>query len=272
MRTRTPMRVLLVVALTLALLPMLSTFAPGGQVAGFTTASPAAADQIWYQSVGRASATAACEKSTTTELAAGWTDWAPSWDTWVNGGNGGFVCNRHITWAYDTPPVSCAAGAGAANTCVLGATGPGGGIVFYVDDSAATGSRYMEAATADLTAIAWCSITGTAITGTFGTAIGTGNANTNLMVAGGACTSGAANSARAYGTATAPAGSWFLPNLFELNQLYVQRTVVGGFAADGYWSSSQFDAPNAWAQSFGNGYQNNGSKVTTLNVRPVRAF
>ncbi len=62
MGTRTPMRVLLVVALTLALLPMLSTFAPGGQVAGFTTASPAVADQIWYQSVGRASATAACEK------------------------------------------------------------------------------------------------------------------------------------------------------------------------------------------------------------------
>ncbi len=130
----------------------------------------------------------------------------------------------------------------------------------------------MEAATADLTAIAWCSITGTAITGTFGTAIGTGNANTNLMVAGGACTSGAANSARAYGTATAPAGSWFLPNLFELNQLYVQRTVVGGFAAGPYWSSSQFDEGNAWGQFFGNGYQNNGSKVTTLNVRPVRAF
>jgi len=46
MRTRTPMRVLLVAALMLALLPTLSTFAPGGQVAGFTTASPAVADQI----------------------------------------------------------------------------------------------------------------------------------------------------------------------------------------------------------------------------------
>jgi hypothetical protein len=281
MRTRTPMRVLLTIALTLALLPMLSTFAPGGQVGGFTTASPAVADQVWYQSVGRVSATAACEKSTTTELAQGWTDWAPSWDTWVNSGNGGFVCNRHITWAYDTPPVSCAAGAGAAGTCVVGNIGPGGGIVFYVDDSNATGSRYLEAATADLTAIAWCSNTSSAIAGveTFTTAgsapaIGGGNANTNAMLAGSpaACTSGAAVSARAYGTATAPAGSWFLPNLAELNQLYVQRTVVGGFAAVNYWSSSQLDAGDAWYQYFGSGGQSYAGKGNALGVRPVRAF
>jgi len=106
MRTRTHFRVLLVAALTLAFLPMLSTFAPGGQVAGFTTASPAVADQIWYQSVGRAGTTAACQASTATDLAVGWTDWAPSWAKWVNGGNGGFVCNRQITWAFDSVPPS----------------------------------------------------------------------------------------------------------------------------------------------------------------------
>jgi hypothetical protein len=286
MRTRTPIRVLLTIALTLALLPMLSTFAPGGQVAGFTTASPAMADQVWYQSVGRASATAACDKSTVTELAAGWTDWAPSWDTWVNGGNGAFVCNRHITWAYDSVPpsssgsssVTCATGGGAAGTCVLGNTGPGGGKVFYVDDSAATGSRYLEAATADLTAIAWCSNTSSAIAGveTFASAgsapaIGGGNANTNAMLAGG-CTSGAAVSARAYGTATAPAGSWFLPSLAELNALYVQKDVVGGFAAVYYWSSSQDVASDAWYQDFANGNQNTDDKGEAFNVRPVRAF
>jgi len=40
---------------------------------------PAAADQIWYQSVGRTSATATREKSSLTDLTAGWTDWTPSW-------------------------------------------------------------------------------------------------------------------------------------------------------------------------------------------------
>jgi hypothetical protein len=103
--------------------------------------------------------------------------------------------------------------------------------------------------------------------------IGFGKTNTDLMVAGG-CTSGAAVSARAYGTATAPAGSWFLPSLAELNQLYVQRTVVGGFAAGPYWSSSQDGAYafNAWYQFFVSGSQNNADKLNPLNVRPVRAF
>jgi len=276
---RTPLRVLLTIALTLALLPMLSSFAPGGQIAGFTTASPAVANKIWYQSVGRASETAACEKSTVAELAAGWTQWAPSWEQWVNGGKGGFVCNRHITWAYDTPPVSCATGGGAAGTCVVGATGPGGGIVFYVNEANATGSRYMEAATADLAGThVWCPLPGSLITGVetitvaSASVIGSGKTNTDLMVAGGACTSGAAVSARAYGTATAPAGSWFLPSLSELNALYGQRDVVGGFAAVDYWSSSQFDAPFAWFQNFDRGTQSNGFKDNLMHVRPVRAF
>jgi len=274
MRSRTSLRFLLVAALTLAFLPMLSSFAPGGQVAGFTTASPAVANKVWYQSVGRASETAACEKSTVAELAAGWTQWAPSWEQWVNGGNGGFVCNRHITWAYDTPPVSCAAGAGAAGTCVLGATGPGGGKVFYVNETNATGSRYMEAALsgwntgADPT-MAWCNDSITSL-GTFGTAIGTGKANTDLMVAG--CTSGAAVTVRAY--RGGGLSDWFLSSKDELNELYLQKDVVGGFTAFYYWSSSQNDAIFAWIETFDDGEQReDGSKdFRTVHVRPVRAF
>jgi hypothetical protein len=101
--------------------------------------------------------------------------------------------------------------------------------------------------------------------------IGSGKTNTDLMVAGG-CTSGAAVSARAYGTATAPAGSWFLPSLAELNALYAQKDVVGGFAAGNYWSSSQDGANFAWFQNFGNGGQAGASKNGALDVRPVRAF
>ncbi len=176
-------------------------------------------------------------------------------------------------------PRTCATGGGAADMCVVGDTGPGGGIVFYVNEANATGSRYLEAAPntwnggGDLDpGIVWCSNTSTAITGAFGTVIGTGKANTDLMVAVGACTSGAANSVRGY-----PGGgvSWFLPSKDELNQLYLEKDVVGGFAASLYWSSSQ--APGeavawAWVQYFVNGNQGQGYKSNHNRVRPVRAF
>jgi hypothetical protein len=66
-------------------------------------AGSASADEVWYQSVGRASAEAPCPVSTGTELAAGWTQWSPSWAQWGNQGKGGFVCDRQITWAYNYP-------------------------------------------------------------------------------------------------------------------------------------------------------------------------
>lgn len=48
--------------------------------------------------------------------------------------------------------------------------------------------------------------------------------------------------------------------------------VVGGFASDNYWSSSQNNTNNAWNQNFDNGNQNNDNKNNTLQVRPVRGF
>jgi hypothetical protein len=182
---------------------------------------------------------------------------------------------------------TCATGDGAANTCVVwkaasGDTskniGPGGGKVFYVDENAATGSRYMEAApntwdggSAD-PGIAWCSNTTTLIAGTFGTAIGTGKTNTDNMVA--ACTSGAANSVRGYSSPGAPAGSWSLPSKEELNALNVwslQNPNAGGLTGNRYWSSSQDGATLAWglSTSAGPGF---AAKDSPLSVRPVRAF
>lgn len=67
--------------------------------AGLLAAPAVSADQIWYQSVGRASSTATCQDSTATELASGWTPWRGSYEQWMNGGRGGFTCTRNITWA-----------------------------------------------------------------------------------------------------------------------------------------------------------------------------
>ncbi len=169
--------------------------------------------------------------------------------------------------------VTCATGGGAADTCVVGDTGPGGGKVFYVNEANATGSRYLEAAPNTWSGgsvdpnFKWCSPQDELITGTFGTAIGTGEANTDLMFAG--CSSGAANSVRGY---TGGGVSWFLPSLDELNQLYLEKDVVGGFGAGPYWSSSQYSAVFAWSRPFDGGGQAHDGKGIAFPVRPVRAF
>ncbi len=185
---------------------------------------------------------------------------------------------------------SCATGGGAANTCALGNTGPGGGKVFYVNNAAATGSRYMEAVVAGMTPAwddnngglryPWCVGFGKMNNVITGTAIGAYLVNTNNMVA--ACTYGAANSVRAYTGGGLPAGSWSLPSLNELNALDISG--VGGLWANmPYWSSTQHnvastqnDVPWAWSQNVGYGggsaHQGFGSKDSDLFVRPVRAF
>jgi hypothetical protein len=67
-------------------------------------------------------------------------------------------------------------------------------------------------------------------------------------------------------------GNWYLPSKYELNLLYQQKVVVGGFASYYYWSSSEYDANLAWFQGFSNGNQNVYGKDSTFDVRAVRAF
>jgi hypothetical protein len=66
---------------------------------------------------------------------------------------------------------------------------------------------------------------------------------------------------------------WFLPSVDELNLLYQQRAVVGGFYNDIYWSSTEQDDVFAWGQYFifpsSPGYT---FKDIPLRVRAVRAF
>ena len=70
-------------------------------------AAPASADEVWHQSIGRASASAQCPTSTAEELGAGWSAWGASWEQWNNNGQGGFVCSRSITWASHATSVRC---------------------------------------------------------------------------------------------------------------------------------------------------------------------
>jgi len=177
--------------------------------------------------------------------------------------------------------LTCAQG----GTCIVGNTGPGGGIVFYVQAATAAAPwRYMEAApntwsggSADPT-IAWCSVTTDEValltTGTQASvqtlaAIGSGFRNTKMML--GTCTFGAANMAASYNGGGK--SDWFLPSKDENNQLYAQKTTVGGFEANYYWSSSEYSTGYALAESFNTGGPTYRTKSdSTFYVRPVRAF
>jgi hypothetical protein len=68
-------------------------------------------------------------------------------------------------------------------------------------------------------------------------------------------------------------GDWYLPSKYELNLLYLQKTLVGGFAGADYWSSTESGNAGAWHQHFGTGTQLVASKSTaTIRVRAIRAF
>jgi len=65
---------------------------------------------------------------------------------------------------------------------------------------------------------------------------------------------------------------WYLPSKDELDQLYLNRVAIGGFANLFYWSSTEFDNGGAWIQYFLNGNQFGNGKYDNVVVRAVRAF
>ena len=152
---------------------------------------------------------------------------------------------------------SMTCGVSGTDACKIGAVGPGGGWIFFVDyNEQYSGFNYLEAAPADISAVVWCSNTTTSISAVAGwsaRAVGAGQANTNAMTM--ACTSGAANSAAAYSTSTTQAGDWFLGTLGDMMLMYTNLSYagVGGFAYNSYWSSTEYSSSLAWYQSFADG-------------------
>ncbi len=65
---------------------------------------------------------------------------------------------------------------------------------------------------------------------------------------------------------------WRLPTMNELNLLYQQKTLVGGFTTDYYWSSQDDGNSVAWYVYFTNGEQNFNFKNIPFRVRAVRSF
>jgi hypothetical protein len=150
----------------------------------------------------------------------------------------------------------------------VGDTGPAGGIVFYIT---AGGMHGLEAAPEDQSSNAPWGCVGTSIAGAQGSVVGTGAANTAAIVAGCAAAGTAAKVASAY--TLNGYSDWFLPSIDELTLMYSQRTVIGGFASQFYWSSSEITGATAWVQGFASPSGHLvGSKPTLIGVRAARAF
>ena len=159
-------------------------------------------------------------------------------------------------------------------TYKVGDIGPAGGIVFYDRGFVSDGWRYLEAAPSGTEFSAEWGIYRRDVAGT-GTAIGSGNRNTQIIV----------DRLKQLGendrAAQICAGmdidgftDWFLPSDDELDLMYknLKQKGLGGFSNNWYWSSSQISKDSAWGRRFNNGKQTSYAKDLTGSVRAIRQF
>ncbi|MEI6434398.1 MAG: DUF1566 domain-containing protein [Bacteroidota bacterium] len=142
----------------------------------------------------------------------------------------------------------------------------GGGLIFYIDG---TGQHGLICAATDQSNNAQWGCNGIAL-GSEPTAIGVGQFNTSTIV--NRCIAADIAARQCNDLVLNGYDDWFLPSKDELNQIYLQKTVIGSFSGNNYWSSSEYDSNYSWYQSFYDGYQYYYDKFITTYVRAVRSF
>lgn len=148
-----------------------------------------------------------------------------------------------------------------------------GGIVFYKTD---TYSGLISMATDGPTGLIWgCTniIVGTAQR----TAIGTGKQNTQDIIDAD-CNESPTAALYCYNLNFGGYNDWYLPSKDELNEMYSQRLIIGGFTTNMpyYWTSTEthpYETLASWMQNFIGGYQGWDDKNTSeYKVRAIRSF
>lgn len=158
----------------------------------------------------------------------------------------------------------------------IGETGPGGGVIFYIDEVDAFPWTYLEAAPIDIVnggvmLFEWSNVNNTFV-GFTGREIGKGQANTQYIIAQPAHIYSAAK--QCDDLILGGYSDWFLPSQDELNMMYLNLYLhgLGGLWHDGYWSSYDVNDNFARAQYFGDGHSGTLLKSVTFRVRAVRSF
>ncbi len=139
-----------------------------------------------------------------------------------------------------------------------------GGIVFWIDG---TGHGLIAPQQDQSTGVQWGCF-GTSIPGA--TSLTDGNENTTAIYNN--CATRPIAASICYDLVFNGYSDWFLPAKDQLNYLYQQRALVGGFTTGTYWSSSESTTNFACKQFFSDGIQAYGSKSNFNYVRCVQSF
>ncbi len=143
----------------------------------------------------------------------------------------------------------------------------GGGIIFYIDND---GQNGLISATTDQSTGAPWGCYGTLIGGT-STALGSGQANTAAIVNG--CSTAGIAARICDNLVLNGYSDWYLPSLEELNQMCLQKTIIGNLSPNVYYSSSEWSDLSAWMFGFsGDCSQAYYYKNNQHYVRAIRAF
>ena len=136
----------------------------------------------------------------------------------------------------------------------------GGGVVFYVTSGGVHG---LICSTEDLGRIAWNPNSGDShnytpsATGATETGVGSGRANTKMIIDVLGDNDNAASKCKNYNGGGY--NDWFLPSKEELNKIYINKSRLNDMVNDFvYWSSSEVEylgTVNAWTQDFETGIQ-----------------
>lgn len=102
------------------------------------------------------------------------------------------------------------------------------------------------------------------------TSFGTGQSNTVSIVNSCSTSNTAARICNnlSYGGYT----DWYLPSYYELEKLFINRSIIGGFNSVSYWSSSQNNNTSAYSINFSSGNTASSTKTSSLYVRAIRKF
>jgi hypothetical protein len=143
----------------------------------------------------------------------------------------------------------------------------GGGKVFYVYDN---GQHGLIAATTDQSpGIQWYNGSNTT-TNSVRDQVNAGSFNTERIIINQGAGGYAAQICANY--QGGGFGDWYLPSKSELNLLYLQKDIIGGFGTNAYWSSGEYNFTDANYQYFVDGTQFYAYKYYAFAVRAIRAF